>query len=180
MRKAEGGFGNAEQPIVACGSRSLSRPHPAPLPQEREQAAELGRCARLRRKPNRECGEPKLINAETKMENVRSREAEILTTDCRTNAGRASEENLHLSSLKFAYSHLSSLNGKKMFEALWRPRPGREGVIKCGCAERGCRLKPAFRCGRNAGFSRQLRTHFQSHPGRERAENKDCERSGLC
>src|SRR5438309_8703010 len=38
------------------------------------------------------------------------------------------------------------------------------GAIKCGCAERGCRLKPAFRCGRNAGFSRQLRTHFQSHP----------------
>src|SRR5713101_397893 len=40
----------------------------------------------------------------------------------------------------------------------------RGGVIKCGCAERGCRLKPAFHCGRNAGFSRQLRTHFQSHP----------------
>src|SRR2546427_9201944 len=39
-----------------------------------------------------------------------------------------------------------------------------EGVIKCGCAERDCRLKPSFRCGRNAGFSRQLRTHFQSHP----------------
>ena len=38
------------------------------------------------------------------------------------------------------------------------------GVIKCGCAERGCRLKPAFHCGRNAGFSRQLRTHFQPHP----------------
>src|SRR2546428_580228 len=38
------------------------------------------------------------------------------------------------------------------------------GVIKCGCAERGCRLKPAFHCGRNAGFSRQLRTHFQSRP----------------
>jgi hypothetical protein len=38
------------------------------------------------------------------------------------------------------------------------------GVIKCGCAERGCRLKPAFHCGRNAGFSRQLHTHFQSHP----------------
>src|SRR6266852_4224062 len=45
--------------------------------------------------------------------------------------------------------------------------PGGEepmGVIKCGCAERGCRLKPAFHCGRNAGFSRQLRTYFQSHP----------------
>src|SRR6266849_1436602 len=41
---------------------------------------------------------------------------------------------------------------------------GRWGVIKCGCAERGCRLKPAFHCGRNAGFSRQLRTHFQSRP----------------
>ena len=38
------------------------------------------------------------------------------------------------------------------------------GVIKCGCAERGCRLKPAFHCGRNTGFSRQLRTHFQPHP----------------
>src|SRR5712691_1184321 len=41
---------------------------------------------------------------------------------------------------------LSSLNGEKMFEALWGLRTGREGVIKCGCAERGCRLKPAFRC----------------------------------
>ena len=43
-----------------------------------------------------------------------------------------------------------------------------KGVIKCGCVERGCRLKPAFHCSRNAGFSRQLRTQFQSHP-RDRA-----------
>src|SRR6266702_7569240 len=42
----------------------------------------------------------------------------------------------------------------------------RGGVIKCGCAERGRRLKPAFHCGRNAGFSRQHRTHFQSHSKR--------------
>src|SRR6266481_435936 len=46
-------------------------------------------------------------------------------------------------------------------------------VIKCGCAERGCRLKPAFHCGRNAGFSRQLRTHFQSRPvNATHAENR--------
>jgi len=52
-----------------------------------------------------------------------------------------------------------------------------EGVIKCGCAERGCRLKPAFHCGRNAGFSRHLRAHFQSHPLRNRSGtvlDKDC------
>src|SRR6266446_7639526 len=45
--------------------------------------------------------------------------------------------------------------------------PGGEepmGVIKCGCAERGCRLKPAFHCGRNAGFSRQLRTPLPITP----------------
>src|SRR5712692_716313 len=50
----------------------------------------------------------------------------------------------------------------------------RGGVIKCGCAERGCRLKPAFHCGRNAGFSRQLRTHFQSHPARGIIIFTDC------
>src|SRR5260370_1055214 len=53
--------------------------------------------------------------------------------------------------------------------AAWAPEftaplggPRRRGVIKCGCAERGCRLKPAFHSGRNAGFSRQL--HAQFHP----------------
>src|SRR6266567_4802089 len=50
----------------------------------------------------------------------------------------------------------------------------RGGVIKCGCAERGRRLKPAFHCGRNAGFSRQLRTHFQSHPERGIIIFADC------
>src|SRR6266852_7713690 len=50
----------------------------------------------------------------------------------------------------------------------------RGGVIKCGCAERGCRLKLAFHCGRNAGFSRQLRTHFQSHPERGIIIFADC------
>src|SRR5712691_10622545 len=34
--------------------------------------------------------------------------------------------------------------------------------------------KPAFHCGRNAGFSRQLRTHFQSHPERAIIIFADC------